>query len=145
LGQLNLVLVLLVTTIWALERSGRSSTAGLLLGAAAAIKLFPAYLALYYLAPGLVWPLLATALSFLDLTVVTALVLGLDTYRDYLLVVLPGQAKFQGFSYNQSIARLWRWAAVPSPSRLRRSSLEPRRSSHSPGSGPSRWVMRNRV
>ena len=43
-GTVHLVLVLLVTAIWALERSDRSSTAGLLLGAAAAIKLFPAYL-----------------------------------------------------------------------------------------------------
>jgi hypothetical protein len=107
MGQLNLVLVLLVTTIWALERSGRSSMAGLLLGVSAAIKLFPAYLAVYYLARGKLRPLLAASLSFLALTLVTALVLGLDTFHDYLSVVIPRQSKFQGFGYNQSIAGVW--------------------------------------
>lgn len=106
-GQLNLFLVLLVTLIWALERSGRSSTAGMLLGAAAAIKLFPAYLAVYYVARGQLRPLLAAAVSFLALNLVTTLVLGLDTYLDYMNVVLPLQSKFQGFGYNLSIAGLW--------------------------------------
>jgi hypothetical protein len=108
LGQLNLVLVLLVTTIWALERSGRSNTAGLLVGASAAIKLFPAYLAVYYLARGKPRPLLAASLSFLALTVVTALVLGLDTFHDYMSIVIPRQSTFQGFGYNQSITGIWK-------------------------------------
>jgi Glycosyltransferase family 87 len=107
LGQLNLVLLLLLTTIWALERSGRSSTAGLLLGAAAAIKLFPAYLGVYYLARGRIRPMLAIALSFSALTIATGLILGPDTYRDYIRIVLPAQVKFQGFGYNHSIAGLW--------------------------------------
>jgi hypothetical protein len=107
LGQLNLFLVLLATMIWALERSGRSSTGGLILGAAAAIKLFPTYLAVYFLARGQIRPLLAATLSSLALTLVTALVLGLDTYHDYVSVVLPYQSKFQGLGYNLSIAGLW--------------------------------------
>jgi len=106
-GQLNLVLVLLVTAIWALERSGRSSLAGLLLGTAAAIKLFPAYLAVYYVARGRRQPLLTAALSFLGLTLLTTMVLGLDAYHDYLWVVLPGLAKFRSFGYNISIAGFW--------------------------------------
>ena len=67
-GQINLVLVLMVTAIWVLERSGRSSAAGLILGVAAAIKLFPAFLAIYYVARGRVRPLMFAALSFLALT-----------------------------------------------------------------------------
>jgi alpha-1,2-mannosyltransferase len=107
LGQFTPILVLLVTAIWALERMDRSRTAGLLLGAAAAIKLFPAYLIVYYMARGRIRPVLATALSFLTLTLVTATVLGLDTYRDYMSVILPYQSKFRGFGYNLSIAGLW--------------------------------------
>jgi len=107
LGQYTPILVLLVTAIWALERSGRSSTAGLLLGAAAAIKLFPAYLVVFYAAQGRIRPLMAAALSFLALTLATVLVLGLDTYYDYVGIVLPGQAKFRSFSYNLSIAGIW--------------------------------------
>jgi hypothetical protein len=106
-GQLTLILVLLVTAIWALERSGRECTAGLLLGAAAAIKLFPAYLAMYYVARGRLRPLVAATASFLALTLLTALVLGLDTYYDYLSVVLPHQDKFRSFGFNLSIAGLW--------------------------------------
>jgi alpha-1,2-mannosyltransferase len=106
-GQLTLILLLLVTTIWALERSGWPSTAGLLLGTAAAIKLFPAYLAVYYMARGRRQLLLTATVSFLALTLATALVLGLDAYHDYVWVVLPGQAKFRSFSYNLSIAGFW--------------------------------------
>jgi alpha-1,2-mannosyltransferase len=106
-GQLTLILVLLVAAIWALERSGWSSTAGLLLGIAAGIKLFPAYLIVYYLARGRIRPLMAAALSFLVLNLVTAFVLGMDTYYDYISVVLPHQSKFRSFGYNLSIAGFW--------------------------------------
>jgi alpha-1,2-mannosyltransferase len=106
-GQINLVLVLVVTAIWVLERSGRSSAAGLLLGAAAAIKLYPAFLAIYYLAQGRIRPLIFAALSFLALTFVTALILGSDAFHDYATVVLPWNADFRILGYNISIAGLW--------------------------------------
>jgi alpha-1,2-mannosyltransferase len=106
-GQLTLILVLLVTTIWALERSGRLGIAGVFLGAAAAIKLFPAYLAVYYIARGRLQPLLAATGSFLALTLVTVFVLGMDTYYDYVTIVMPYQDKFRSFGYNLSIPGLW--------------------------------------
>jgi Glycosyltransferase family 87 len=106
-AQLTLVLVLLVTAIWALERSGRSSVAGLVLGTAAAIKLFPAYLAVYYAARGRSRSLVAAALSFLALTCATAVVLGLDAYHDYVQVVLPAQSQFRSLGYNYAVAGLW--------------------------------------
>ncbi len=106
-GQLTLILAFLVTTIWALERSNRPCTAGLFLGAAAAVKLFPAYLAVYYAARWQWRPLLTAAFSFLALTALTALVLGVDTYYDYIFLVLQNQAKFRSFAYNLSIAGFW--------------------------------------
>jgi len=106
-GQINLVLVLLVTAIWVLERSGRSGIAGLILGAAAAIKLFPAFLAIYYVARGRLRPLMFAALSFLALTFATALVLGPDAFHDYVTVVLPWNKDFRILGYNISIAGLW--------------------------------------
>ena len=106
-GQLTLILVLLVTAIWALERSGRSVPAGFLIGIATAIKLFPAYLAMYYLARGQLRPLRTAVLSFTTITLLTLLVLGSDTYRDYVCVVLPHQTKFRSFGYNLSIAGFW--------------------------------------
>jgi len=61
----------------------------------------------FYAAQGRIRPLMAAALSFLALTLATVLVLGLDTYYDYVGIVLPGQAKFRSFSYNLSIAGIW--------------------------------------
>jgi hypothetical protein len=106
-GQLTLILVLLVTAIWALERSGKSATAGFLIGIAATIKLFPAYLATYYIARGQIRPLRAAIISFATITLLTLLVLGMDTYHDYIRVVLPHQTKFRSFGYNLSIAGFW--------------------------------------
>jgi Glycosyltransferase family 87 len=106
-GQLTFILVLLVTVIWALERSDRPAMAGLVLGAAASIKLFPAYLALYYAARCQVRPLLTAVLAFLALTAITATLLGLDAYYDYIQVVLPAQTRFRSLGYNYAIAGLW--------------------------------------
>jgi Glycosyltransferase family 87 len=106
-SQLTLPLLFLVTAIWALERSNWLRAAGLLLGIAAAIKLFPAYLAVYYIARRRWQTVLAAVLSFLALTLVTAFLLGADTYYDYISVVLPNQTKFRSFTYNLSIAGFW--------------------------------------
>ena len=48
MGQITMVLGLLLTAMWALDRSGRSTAAGVLLGAMTAVKLFPIYLGIYY-------------------------------------------------------------------------------------------------
>lgn len=112
-SQLTLPLILLVTAMWTLERSNWSRAAGLLLGTAAAIKLFPAYLAVYYIARRRWQTVLAAVLSFLVLTLATAFLLGTDTYCDYLSIVLPNQTKFRSFTYNLSIAGFWHKLFAP--------------------------------
>jgi len=106
-GQLTLILVLLVTLIWALDRSGCPNAAGVVLGTAAAIKLFPAYLVVYFAARGRLHSLLTAVLSVAALTMITVDVLGLDLYRDYVQLVLPAQARFRSLGYNYAIAGLW--------------------------------------
>ncbi len=54
LGQLTLVLLLLITGAWAAERSGWPRLAGVLLGVATCVKLFPGFLFVYY-APARPW------------------------------------------------------------------------------------------
>ena len=113
MGQLNLVLVLLVTTIWAWsDRAGRAQPGCSWAPRPPSSCSQPTWLCTTW-PEGEIRPLLAAALSFLALTLVTALVLGLDTYHDYMSVVLPGQSKFQGFGYNLSIAGLWHKAVRP--------------------------------
>src|SRR5262249_34367825 len=88
-GQLAAVLLLLITGAWLGERSGREGLAGVLLGTAAALKIFPAFLFLHYgfrrqwrvVAAGAVWLSLLTA--------ATLLVLGPASYATYLNDVPP--------------------------------------------------------
>src|SRR5262249_20004743 len=75
-GQMNLILLLLIVGAWAADRSGRQTPAGVLLGVAVAIKLFPAFLALYFLVQRRWRVLAAAALSFAAIIGVTAAVFG---------------------------------------------------------------------
>ena len=85
----------------------RLAEAGALLGLAAAIKLFPAYLFLLYAAQWRLKPLLSGLATLLCVTLITLAVLGPESYRDYLWEVLPRQNMFRGLAYNFSIAGFW--------------------------------------
>ncbi|MHB1557917.1 MAG: glycosyltransferase family 87 protein [Isosphaeraceae bacterium] len=106
-GQLTFLLVLLITSAWALDRSGRSGLAGALIGAAAAVKLFPAYLVVTFATRGRWRGVLATATMFGALTIVTAAVLGTGAYLDYWRIVLPSMEKFRSFAFNLSFFGFW--------------------------------------
>ena len=76
----------------------------MIVGAAAALKLFPAYLVVYF-ALRVRWrAVLAAAVSFLTLNLATAAVLGRRTYEDYLHIVLPYMRVFPTLGYNFSFA-----------------------------------------
>jgi Glycosyltransferase family 87 len=89
LGQLTIFLLLLITGAWAAERSGRPHVAGVLLGAAACIKLFPGFLFVYYALRGRWRLVVAGMVTIVGLSAVTAVILGIDAYRSYYLIVLP--------------------------------------------------------
>ncbi len=82
-GQLNLVLLALVTGTWVLDRSGRPYWAGALLGAATAIKLFPGFFFLYFLLRGQWKVVVAGVAAFATLIALTVALVGLHTYRNY--------------------------------------------------------------
>ncbi len=116
-GQWTLVLVLLTTAAWALERSDRPILAGVLIGAAASMKLFPAYL-LVYLAARRRWRgVLAAGLTMALLAAVTVGVLGISTYRDYWTIVLPSLERFRSYAFNHSFAGFWHKLFDPSSER----------------------------
>jgi hypothetical protein len=106
-GQLNLVLLLVLTGIWIAHRSGRPMWAGALLGLAVAIKLFPAFLFVYFLLQRQWKTVSVGILSLLVVTALTAAVLGTDTYRIYALEVIPKVALFRGSWLNASIPGFW--------------------------------------
>jgi hypothetical protein len=106
-GQLNLVLLLLLVGLWAAERSDRAAWAGVCLGLAAAIKLFPALFFVYYLLRRR-WAVLAWGAGTLALaTALTAAVLGPSAYQGYVRDALPAVALFYGWWPNISLTGFW--------------------------------------
>jgi hypothetical protein len=106
-GQLNLVLLLLVTGSWVMERAGRTGTAGALVGAAAAIKVFPAFLFLYFLLRRQWKALVVGACTLALLTALTAAVLGPETLLTYTRDVTPRLEQFRSSWFNASLVGFW--------------------------------------
>jgi hypothetical protein len=106
-GQLNLFLALLLTAAWWAERRGSAARAGVWLGAATALKLFPGFLVAYAAWRGRWRTALAGAGTFLLLTALTAGVLGTDCYRDYVRDVLPTLGHYRNNGNNISLIGLW--------------------------------------
>jgi uncharacterized membrane protein len=107
-GNLNLVLLALLTATWSAARAGQRRWAGAFLGTAAAVKLFPAFLAVFFLARRDWKTLKAAAATFVALSLFTAAVLGTGTYRTYLGEVLPHTAERFGTAwFNLSLASFW--------------------------------------
>jgi hypothetical protein len=89
-------------------RAGHPGWAGAALGAAAALKLFPAFLAVYFLARREWKVLKVAAATFLALALLTAAVLGTEVYRTYLGEVLPRTAeRYRSAWFNLSLAGFW--------------------------------------
>jgi hypothetical protein len=106
-GNLNLILLLFITGVWAAARTGRPWWAGVLLGAVIAIKLFPAFLCFYFLARKEWKVLVAAAASFAGLTLLTAGILGPETYSYYIMSVMPRFSVFRYVWYNLSLVGFW--------------------------------------
>jgi alpha-1,2-mannosyltransferase len=113
-GQLNLVLLLLLVGAWAAERSGRPALAGALVGAAAAVKVFPGFFILYF-ALRRQWRAAAAAVASLAALTLLALALfGTEAYRDYFDKGMPAAAACRGDWLNCSLAGFWSRLLGPS-------------------------------
>jgi hypothetical protein len=106
-GQLTLLVLLLITCVWAAARSGRCYTAGAFLAAATTIKLFPAFLFLYFVARRQ-WKIVWAGLLWLGgLSLATAAAVGPQTYTSYVFEVLPRVAQWSGTAGESSLPALW--------------------------------------
>jgi hypothetical protein len=106
-GQYNLFLLALIVGGWAAERSGRPWCAGVLLGCAAVLKLFPTFLLLPFLLRGRWRVLLGAAAAAMAWTALTLLVLGPGAYRDYVEFVLPHLQRYHVAPRNLSLTGFW--------------------------------------
>ncbi len=106
-GQLGIILLLLITASWAASRSGWLLWAGVFLGAATALKLFPGFLFLYFV----LWRQWRTVgagiVTVAVLTALTAAIFGVDTYHSYVRDALPEAARFRNGWNNASLLGFW--------------------------------------
>jgi hypothetical protein len=106
-GQLNAILLLLITGAWAADRSGKPWLSGALLGTATAVKLFPGFLFLYPVCRGQWRPVAGGALAFCAVIGLTIAVFGPETYLDYYRSVLPHLGIYRDVWLNSSLSGYW--------------------------------------
>jgi hypothetical protein len=112
-GQLNIPVVFLVTLCWFLDRSDRPCLAGVALGVAAALKLFPGFLFLVLILRRR-WAAVLSGLGALaGLSALTLALLGAATYRDYVGEVLPSLRTYWGAGHNLSLCGVWHKLLAP--------------------------------
>ena len=102
-GQLNGVLLLLFTGVWWADRTKRPAWAGVGIGVAAAIKLFPAFLLLHFALQRQWRTVVSGVLSLLAVTAATALLFGVDCFQTFLHKILPYTAAFRSRRTNSSL------------------------------------------
>ena len=106
-AQLNLLLLFLVVGAWAAARRRQDALAGAFLGTAAAVKLYPSLLILYF-ALQRRWRLAAAALlAALAWLAATLLVFGVEAHLDYVFKVLPRVQEWRSGWGNLSLLGWW--------------------------------------
>jgi hypothetical protein len=102
-GQLNLVLLSLLTAAWLADRSGKSVWAGAAVGAATAVKLFPGFLGLYFVLRRDWKALAAFALALACVSAVSLAAMGIDSHVAYVRDVLPKVGAYRSSWLNASL------------------------------------------
>jgi hypothetical protein len=107
-GQLNCLLAALVTAAWVADRRGRPALAGVAVGLAGAIKLYPLFLLGYFAFTRRWTGLLAAGGAFAAANGLAALLFGVSAYRDYVGTVVPSIAgQFEAAWVNMSLTGFW--------------------------------------
>jgi alpha-1,2-mannosyltransferase len=108
MGQFNALLAFLLAVAWAADRNGRGALAGGAVGVAAAVKLFPAFLLLYFVAARRWRAAAATVVTALALTALSVGLLGSDAFRTYAREVVPAvSAKYATQWNNLTLRAFW--------------------------------------
>lgn len=106
-GQFGGVLLFLLTAAWVADRRGQGVAAGICVGLAAAIKLYPALIIGYWLFAGR-WSRVASAVAT-GLGVVTATIgcMGWESIAIYVRDVMPGMKYWYDSGLNLSLTGFW--------------------------------------
>ena len=102
-GQWNLILLLLLVGAWAAARKDKDVRAGMLLGLATTIKLTPGFMLVYFVVQRRWRVVISGGISIAAITMLTASVLGLETFATYITEVLPVVREFSTAWMNSSL------------------------------------------
>lgn len=108
LAQFNLIILLLLTATWVMDRKGHQHVAGFFLGVATAIKLYPGFAILYFLVRRRARVVRWAAITFALVVAASTAVLGSGTFTTYLAEVLPEMRLFRAAWNNASLPGFWR-------------------------------------
>lgn len=114
-GQLNTVLVFFITLAWWADRHDRVGWAGAALGVAAGLKLYPAFLFVYFLFTRRWWGLVTGAVTFVAVNGTALALFGAETFQTYLQVVVPSLVNYQSSWRNISVNGFWLRIFNPDP------------------------------
>lgn len=114
-GQLSNLILFLLTAAWAADRRDRQGWAGVAVGLAAALKLFPAFVFVYFLFAGRRKAILTGAAAFLAVNSAALAVLGLVEFRTYIYEVIPSLSSYRSTWNNSSLSGFWLRLFDPNP------------------------------
>jgi hypothetical protein len=106
-GQLNCLLLGLLVCGWIADRGGYQIAAGIAIGTAMAMKLFPGLLLVYLAAAGRWRALMAALLVGAGLNGVALAIFGWSGFETYIRQVLPSLDVFRGSWHNYSATGYW--------------------------------------
>lgn len=107
LGQLGTLVLLLTVGVAVADKDDRPVLAGILLGTATAIKMFPGLLFLYFVVQRKPRVVLVGALSFVAWHLVSFGLLGLQTYEHYVRYSMPEVMRYRDWWANYSVTGMW--------------------------------------
>ncbi len=106
-GQLNFVILFLLVIAWVADRRGYQVAAGVAVGTAAALKIFPGLLLVYFVATGRWRAAVAALIVGLALNAVALATFGLGPFEVYTREILPSLNVFRGSWRNVSLTGYW--------------------------------------
>ena len=106
-GQPNLLLGLLISGAWVADRRDRVGLAGALLAVASVIKIYPAFIFLYFLVRRRWWAFTGGLCGAAIISAATVANFGIQCYRDYFVTALPALRGVTNNWGNTSVLAFW--------------------------------------
>jgi hypothetical protein len=106
-GQLNCLIFFLLTMAWLADRRKLIGWAGVAVGLATALKLFPGLAFAYFLSAGRRKAIATGAVAFLSANIIALAMFGPTDFQTYVREVIPSLSRYQSWWCNLSLSAFW--------------------------------------